>query len=108
MAITKSFYAIQVYRLSKKLWYPVVFCTLSLARMAGGIALTVVGLGAQMTFTNLIERYKWLIGMAMPLAVVVDAGNTIALCYWLIKAKADVKSMRQAFRPLSKVTLSQQ
>lgn len=45
-----------------------------------------------MTFEDLIEQQKWLIGVAMSLAVVVDVGNTIALCYWLTKAKREVKS----------------
>jgi len=61
---------------------------LSFARLGTGVAVAIVAL--PLTFEEFVDRYTWLVILSVCLADVIDIGNTIALCYWLSRAKSDV------------------
>jgi len=84
----QSFFAVRVYRFSKRIWYTLLSCALSIVRLGTGIAIAVLAL--PLTLPEFVEKYTWLIITSVCVGDVVDIGNTIAICYCLNKAKHEV------------------
>ena len=84
----QSFFAVRVYRFSKRIGYTLLSCGLSLVRLGTGIAIAVLAL--PLTLPEFVEKYTWLIITSVCVGDVVDIGNTIAICYCLNKAKHEV------------------
>lgn len=46
------------------------------------------------SMAHVAEEYLWLLTSTLAITAVVDICNTVALCYWLNKAKADAIAKR--------------
>jgi len=82
----------RVYRLSSRIWYTILIYALSLIRL--GIAFALFVLGLPLSIQDYINKYERLIIVNACLADAIDVGNTIAMCYWLLKAQKEVTIQR--------------
>ena len=82
----------RVYRLSSRIWYTLVVCTLCLSRFAIAVAFLVVGL--PLTIPEFVENYRGLLITFSCLADAIDTGNAVAMCYWPTKAQKGINIKR--------------
>ena len=89
---SQVFFSMRVYRLSSRIWYMLLVCTLCLSRFAIAVAFLVVGL--PLTIPEFVENYRGLLITFSCLADAVDTGNAVAMCYWLTKAQKEINIKR--------------
>jgi len=72
--------------------YTLLVFALCLIRLGIAIANLVVLL--PLTIADFVEKYGGLFITNACLVAAVDIGNTIAMCYWLIKAQREITTKR--------------
>jgi len=59
-----------------------------------GFAVAFVVFLLPLTVADYVEKYTWLIIINTCLAALIDITNTMAMCYWLIKAQKEINIKR--------------
>jgi len=80
--------ALRVYRLSKRVWYPLFCGALCFIQLAGGFAMFIITIKSRV-MPEIGAKYLWLLSTTLGTAALVDICNTVALCYWLHRARTD-------------------
>jgi hypothetical protein len=85
----KIFFAYRIYVISKSWYFPAASAFASLMRIALSIACSEFATESP-TLAVFVQKYLYLIAWAIGTGGTVDVGNTIALCYYLLKSKTEI------------------